>query len=1659
MSFKTFHFPTRFLLMLLFLGVTISSKAQVIYSHNFGTTTISSHPYTVAPTILNANLSNSSWTNSENLWTSTTGSTGQSIRVTSATNSTITLTFNVASNYKLDITSFNFWRARSNTGAANWAMTINGINAGSGTVPTTGAAIGNTNVSNPISGLTGTISVVISLTGNTGNGTFRLDDFTLNGNITLNCTASTVTSISPTTGPQNTLVTINGSGFQAGAGTSAVLFNGIASIFTVISDTKIEAYVPAGNATGNITITTNGCPGVATIPFTKIVSDVATNYSSDIYISEIHDVGTTADGGIGGSGGIIEIYNGTASTVNLSGYSVKRYGDIGDANPSITPLNLVGSIPAGGIFLLGLQSTTCPVTFDQTFNTGFNENDEFELLKNGVIIDNVHLVFTRSGFTLIRKPDAVAPKAVFNGNDWIDFDLERCANIGIHNVTVPPLPTVTNPVSKSVCESSTVSFSAPLSNPVGYTFQWKVLQSSGVWTNVTNGAQYSGATTNTLTINTVPSSFNDNQYYCQMTSSGKTIVSNAAQLEVSTSIIPDFNITPLSLCFGSTAPLLNTTSPNGIIGTWSPATISTTSPGSYVFTPNAGQCAVSVTLVVTINPKIIPDFNTTLNLCNGQSAPALMATSPNGITGTWSPATINNSTNGAYTFTPNAGQCAENVILNVVIGSLVTPNFTYQTTYCHGETVAILATTSPNGISGTWSPAIINNTADGIYTFTPNAGQCANNFILSVNVTPRTIPDFPPIPTICRGGSVPVLGATSPNGISGTWSPSVVSNTAGGSYTFTPNAGQCATNLVLNATVATQIIPSFAPIPTICSSSPAPILNTTSLNGITGTWNPPTVSNTAPGSYIFTPNAGQCAGNFTLNISVTNIVIPNFNYATSYCEGSSVPVLGSVSPNGISGTWSPAMINNTTPATYTFTPNAGQCATIQTLNVAIVPKVSPNFTYQTTYCHGETVAILATTSPNGISGTWSPSTINNTADGIYTFTPNAGQCANNFILSVNITPRTIPDFPPIPTICQGGSVPVLAATSPNGISGTWSPLVVSNTAGGSYTFTPNAGQCATNLVLNATVATQIIPSFAPIPTICSSSPAPILNTTSLNGITGTWNPPTVSNTAPGSYIFTPNAGQCAGIFTMNISVANSLTPNFSYATSYCEGSTVPVLGSVSPNGISGTWSPAIINNTTPGTYTFTPNASECATIQVLNVAIVPKVSPIFNYKTTYCNGDTADILGTTSLNGIVGTWSPATINNTADGTYTFTPNAGQCANNFVLSVNVISKIIPSFNYPTTYCLGANVPLLQTTSLNGISGTWIPSAISNTADGTYIFTPNSGQCAQIVSLNITINNGTLSPISGLGAVCENATVQLANSTANGTWSSNNTTVATVNSNGLVTGISSGSATITYSLSSGSCAVSVSKTITVNPLPKPVLSDKSICIDQFGTIISNGELNTGLPNNGTFSFYWTLDNAALSTTGNVHFADRAGTYEVIVTNLATGCFSIATAIVKVVPMATATATVAEDFGRNQTITINVTGGSGDFEYQLNHGLPQDSNQFTGVFSGEYEIIVRDKNGCKEIFLEVFALNYPRYFTPNGDGYHETWNIDDLEGQASAKIFIFDRYGKLIKFITPSTSGWNGTYNGQPLPATDYWFKLLYTGRDGSEKEFKSHFSLKR
>jgi gliding motility-associated-like protein len=140
--------------------------------------------------------------------------------------------------------------------------------------------------------------------------------------------------------------------------------------------------------------------------------------------------------------------------------------------------------------------------------------------------------------------------------------------------------------------------------------------------------------------------------------------------------------------------------------------------------------------------------------------------------------------------------------------------------------------------------------------------------------------------------------------------------------------------------------------------------------------------------------------------------------------------------------------------------------------------------------------------------------------------------------------------------------------------------------------------------------------------------------------------------------------------------------------------------------------------------------------------------------------------------------------------------------------------------------------------------------------------------------------------------------------------------------------------------------------------------------------------------------------------------------------------------------------------------VTGGSGNYEYQLDNGNWQNNPIFQNVVGcDEHFVKVRDVEGCSnEPEKTITILDYPKFFTPNGDGYNDFWNILCLEDQ-TAMVSIFDRQGKLLRTFKTTNLGWNGTYNGQMMPANDYWFLVTYFDSNGIENQFSSHFSLRR
>lgn len=144
--------------------------------------------------------------------------------------------------------------------------------------------------------------------------------------------------------------------------------------------------------------------------------------------------------------------------------------------------------------------------------------------------------------------------------------------------------------------------------------------------------------------------------------------------------------------------------------------------------------------------------------------------------------------------------------------------------------------------------------------------------------------------------------------------------------------------------------------------------------------------------------------------------------------------------------------------------------------------------------------------------------------------------------------------------------------------------------------------------------------------------------------------------------------------------------------------------------------------------------------------------------------------------------------------------------------------------------------------------------------------------------------------------------------------------------------------------------------------------------------------------------------------------------------------------------------------------ITSTNGNYEFALDNenGPYQDSNRFSNISLENHTVYVRDKDGCgiaQWLVEQDLTVNgFPKFFTPNGDGVNDFWRfippIETGESNISV-IFIYDRFGSLLAQLSPDTKGWNGIFNGRPLPESDYWFKAVTI----SNKEVKGHFSLKR
>ncbi|TYA92345.1 T9SS type B sorting domain-containing protein [Seonamhaeicola marinus] len=234
----------------------------------------------------------------------------------------------------------------------------------------------------------------------------------------------------------------------------------------------------------------------------------------------------------------------------------------------------------------------------------------------------------------------------------------------------------------------------------------------------------------------------------------------------------------------------------------------------------------------------------------------------------------------------------------------------------------------------------------------------------------------------------------------------------------------------------------------------------------------------------------------------------------------------------------------------------------------------------------------------------------------------------------------------------------------------------------------------------------------------------------------------------------------------------------------------------------------------------------------------------------------------------------------------------------------------------------------------------------------------------------------------------------------------------------------------------------------------------CLDENENVIGTYPVIETFLSPEDYLFNWYCEGNLLSEEigGNLEVT-KTGTYQVEIIDKETNCtHEISTFGYLGKPPKMIVEVLSKDFEKNQIIQV-IPQTTGMYEYRLDNGSWQERDTFNTVSSGTHTVYLRDTYGCGVVQETITIVGFPSFFTPNGDGIHEYWNIEALKHQ-NAIITIFDRFGKLLKQIKTSGVGWDGTFNGNDMPQNDYWFRIEYQDLNtGAPLIFTSHFTLIR
>lgn len=404
-------------------------------------------------------------------------------------------------------------------------------------------------------------------------------------------------------------------------------------------------------------------------------------------------------------------------------------------------------------------------------------------------------------------------------------------------------------------------------------------------------------------------------------------------------------------------------------------------------------------------------------------------------------------------------------------------------------------------------------------------------------------------------------------------------------------------------------------------------------------------------------------------------------------------------------------------------------------------------------------------------------------------------------------------------------------------------------------------------------------------------------------------------------------------------------------------------------------------------------------------------------------------------------------------------------------INIQNTVSPTGVSPQTFC-AVQYPTLNDVIVNGTGILWYSNTTSTVAlplstllsDNTsYYATQTLNGCESVGRLPVTITLITsLNAVDYATPVCDFGndgieSVDLSQFNANLVSVTGNTFTYYNSFNGAENQIPSEAFITNHSIvlglnvihvridSANGCHQIVQLLLTLVKVPVIVIPDEVILCERSNITVTAGS--------GFTSYLWSTGAITPSITLSqaANYSVTVGQNHGLVTCLSTKSFKV---VLSNDPTITSIDT-ADWTDTDNSITVNLSATSiGDYEYSIDGITFQNSNVFSGLPNGAYIVTVRDRNQCGMDTEEVFLLNYPKFFTPNGDGHNDGWSIKYSRFEPNFEVRIFDRFGKLLS-ILPNNQAWDGKYNGRQLPADDYWFNVIRN--DG--RIHKGHFALLR